>query len=159
MEDGGVDVGDVVPILDGVEAQLVGRAVDDARLDPAAGQPGRESIGVVVAAILPLRAGRPAELGGPDDDRLVEQPATLQVFQEAGDRAVDLAAERGVAVLEVRMGVPGPGPPVWSRGKPGRNGPPSRPGGGPPGTASRTAGWRPDRGRRGPESRPSRRRA
>ncbi len=31
VQDRGVDVGDVVAVLDGVEADLVGRAVDDAR--------------------------------------------------------------------------------------------------------------------------------
>ena len=31
LEDGGVDVGDVVAVLDGVEADLVGRPVDDRR--------------------------------------------------------------------------------------------------------------------------------
>src|SRR5579883_1473872 len=85
VQDGGVDVGDVVAILDGVEADLVGRALHDTSLDPAAGQPGAETLRVVVAAIR-LGAGRPAELGAPDDDRLIEQPAPLEVPQQAGDR-------------------------------------------------------------------------
>src|SRR5579883_3552319 len=67
VQDGGVDVGDVVAILDGVEADLVGRALHDTSLDPAAGQPGAETLRVVVAAIR-LGAGRPAELGAPDDE-------------------------------------------------------------------------------------------
>ena len=54
VQDRGVDVGDVVAVLDGVEAELVGRAVDDAALDAAAGQPDGEAVGVVVAAV-----GRP----------------------------------------------------------------------------------------------------
>ena len=73
MQDGGVDVGDVVPVLDGVEAEFVGRAVGDAALDAAAGHPDGEAVGMVVAAVGPLGAGRAAELGRPDDDRLVEQ--------------------------------------------------------------------------------------
>jgi hypothetical protein len=36
---------------------------------------------MVVAAVGALRARGPAELGGPDDHRIVEQPATLEVFQ------------------------------------------------------------------------------
>src|SRR4051812_17482966 len=48
MEDGCVDVGHVVAVLDGMEADLVGRAVDDAPLHAAAGQPGGEALGVVV---------------------------------------------------------------------------------------------------------------
>ena len=51
----GVDVGDVVPVLDRVEADLVRRAVDDAALDPAAGHPDREAVGVVVAAVASSR--------------------------------------------------------------------------------------------------------
>ena len=45
VQDRGVDVGDVVAVLDGVEAELVGRAVDDAALDAAAGQPDGEAVG------------------------------------------------------------------------------------------------------------------
>ena len=55
VQDGGVDVGDVVAVLDGVEAELVGGAVGDAALDAAAGQPDREAVGVVVAAVGALR--------------------------------------------------------------------------------------------------------
>ena len=57
VQDRGVDVGHVVAIFDGVEADLVGRAVDDAPLDAAAGQPGAEALRVVVAAV---GLGRPA---------------------------------------------------------------------------------------------------
>ena len=92
VQDRGVDVGDVVAVLDGVEAELVGGAVDDAALDAAAGHPDREAVGMVVAAVAALRAGRAAELGGPDHDRLVEQPALLQVLEQPGDRPVDLGA-------------------------------------------------------------------
>ena len=93
FQDGGVNVGDVMPILDGVESQLVGRAVDDAPLDPAAGHPDRESVIVVVAAIGALGAGSSAELRGPDDHGFIEQAATLQVRQKSGDRLVGLGAQ------------------------------------------------------------------
>ena len=39
VEDGRVDVGDVVAVLGRVEAEFVGRAVGDAPFDPAAGEP------------------------------------------------------------------------------------------------------------------------
>src|ERR1700729_2736600 len=48
-EQRGVDVGDVVRMLDGVEAQLVGRAVDDAPLEAAAGHPDRKAVRMMVA--------------------------------------------------------------------------------------------------------------
>src|SRR5687768_12478898 len=53
----GVDVGDVVAVLDGVEADLVGGAVGHAALDAAAGQPHGEAVGVMVPAVGVLRPG------------------------------------------------------------------------------------------------------
>ena len=94
MQDGGVDVGHVVPIFDGVEAQFVGRAVGDAPLQASSGHPDREAERMMVATIASLRAGRAAELGGPDDERLVEQPALFQVLEEPRDRTIDLRAQR-----------------------------------------------------------------
>ena len=84
-----VQVVDLDLVLDGVVAVLVGRAVDRAALDAAAGQPDGEAERVVVAAVGALGERRPAELAAPDDQRLVEQAAGLQVLQQAGDRLVD----------------------------------------------------------------------
>ena len=105
-------VGDVVAVLDGVEAELVGRAVDDAALDAAAGQPGREAVRVVVAAVAALGTRRSAELRAPDDDRLVEQAAALQVVEQGRDRLIDLAAIARVIRFEPAVRVPGAGPAV-----------------------------------------------
>src|ERR1043166_7544724 len=79
VHDRRVDIRDVMPILDGVEAELVGRSMDGAALDAAAGQPARETVDVVIAAGAALRSRRAAELGGEDDNRIVEQAAALQV--------------------------------------------------------------------------------
>ena len=54
VQDRGVQVVDVDPVLDGLQAELVGRAVDHAALDAAAGQPHREAQAVVVAALRPF---------------------------------------------------------------------------------------------------------
>src|SRR3712207_8006198 len=43
---------------------------------------------VVVAAVGALREGRAAELAAPDDERLVEQAAALEVLEQAGDRLI-----------------------------------------------------------------------
>ena len=80
LQNGGVDVGDVVPVFDGVETDLVGGAVNDTPLDAAAGHPHGESIDVVVAPVAGLRAGRATELGGKQHERRVEQPALFEVF-------------------------------------------------------------------------------
>lgn len=80
VQDGGVDVGDVVSVLDGVETELVGCAMNDAPLDTAAGHPGGEAEGVVVAAVAVLRAGGAAELGRPDNEGVIEQATTLEIL-------------------------------------------------------------------------------
>ena len=49
LQNRGVEVGHVVPVLDGVETDLVRGAVGDAALDAAAGQPDAEPGQVVVA--------------------------------------------------------------------------------------------------------------
>ena len=71
MQRGGMDVGDVVAVLGGKNPQFVSRAVDDAALDAAAGQPATEAKGMMIAACGALAAWRAAELGAPDDQRLV----------------------------------------------------------------------------------------
>src|SRR5262245_21557045 len=53
-------------------------------------------------AVLP---GRAAELGRPDDERVVEQTAALEILQEARDGPIDLAGQRLVSG-DVGMGVP-----------------------------------------------------
>ena len=104
-----MDVGDVVAVLDGVEAEFVGRAVDDAPLDPAAGHPDGEAEDVVVAPVRPLRAGGAAELGGEDHERLVEQAALVQVLEQAADRLVNGQGVLLVVGPQRAVGVPGPG--------------------------------------------------
>jgi len=107
MQDRGVDVGDVMAVFDGVEAQLVGRAVGDAPLDATAGHPDREAEGMMVAAVASLRARGAAKLGRPDHDRVVEQTTLLEVGQEPGDRLVDLGTLRGMVLPQAAVGVPG----------------------------------------------------
>src|SRR5206468_2937663 len=109
VQDGGVDVGDVVAVVGGMEPDLVGGAVGDPALDAAAGHPDREAVRVMVAAVGALAAGGAAELRRPHHERVVEHAAALKVLEQAGDWLVNLAAEAGVAVLEIAMGVPGAG--------------------------------------------------
>ena len=86
-------------------AEVVGRAVDVAALEAAAGQPEGEAVAVVVAAVGPLRDRQPAELARPEDDRRVEQPALLQVADQGRAGLVGPGAERleGLGVLAVRV--------------------------------------------------------
>ena len=69
-----VQVVDVDLVLGGVVAVLVGRAVPEAALDAAAGQPHREAVRVVVAAVVAaLGRRRPAELAAPQHQRVLQQ--------------------------------------------------------------------------------------
>ena len=53
-------------------------------------------------AALPLDQRGPAELSHPDDERLVEQAPGLQVFEQAGDRAVHPGAAGGQLGVDPR---------------------------------------------------------
>ena len=128
-----MQVVDVDAVLDDVEAELVGLAERDARLDAAAGQPHGEGVGVMVAAVVAaLHHRRAAELAAPDDQRVVEQAALLQVLDERGAGLVGVLA----VLLEVaRPGCrAGPRP----RGRAARSARRARPAGGPAGSCWRT---------------------
>ncbi len=112
LEDRGVDVGNIMTILDGVETQLVGGTVDDAPLDSATGQPHGEAVVMMVATVGPLRTRCAAELGRPDDDRVLQQPAPFEIDQQPGHRPVDLRTQRRMIRAEAGMGVPGTGRPT-----------------------------------------------
>ena len=88
------------------EADRVGRAVDRAPFDAAAGQPVAEAVRVVIAALAALGHRHAAEFASPDHQRALEQPAPLQVFEQAGDRLVGPAAHHGMVRLDVVVGVP-----------------------------------------------------
>ena len=87
-------------------ADLVGRAVARTSLDAAAGHPDEEAVGIVVAAVAFLGDRHAAELAAPDDERGVEQPALLEVGQQAGDRLVGFATALAVVVGEGVVRVP-----------------------------------------------------
>jgi len=106
IEHRGVQVGHVVPMLGGVEAELVGRAMDNTPLNAGARQPHREPVRMMVAAVGPLRTGRAAELASPNDERFVEQSALFEVLKQRGDRLIDLLTKRGVARLQPAMRIP-----------------------------------------------------
>src|ERR1017187_1625170 len=62
VEDCGVDIVDVKPVLDRMETNLVGCPDDDSLLDAPPGHPHGEAVGVMVAAVPLLGHGRAAEL-------------------------------------------------------------------------------------------------
>jgi hypothetical protein len=68
MEDGGVQIGDVRSVFDGIEAEFVGGADGLATLDSGAGEPHGKAEGIVIAAgaIQALAGRRAPELAAPD---------------------------------------------------------------------------------------------
>src|SRR4051794_7170974 len=109
-EDGRVQVVDVHAVDFGPGTGFVGGPVDRAALDAAAGQPAAGGLAVVVAAglavALAVAGDGAAELAAPDDQRLVQHPALLEVLQQRRRRAVQLATVALEALLDVRVVVP-----------------------------------------------------
>src|SRR5579871_708763 len=88
VQDAGMQVMNVNLVLDGGVAEVVGRADHLSALYAAARHPGAEAARIVVAALAALVGRGPAELSAPDDQRLVEQAAALEVGQQPVDRPV-----------------------------------------------------------------------
>src|SRR5262245_31189314 len=95
-EDGGPQVGRAEVPVDRPLAAPVGGADRTAPLDPAAGEQGRVTLAVVLAAGAVVDLGRAAELAHRDDQRRVEQAAPVQVLEQGRQGAVEHPA---VAVL------------------------------------------------------------
>ena len=91
LQDRGVEVADVDGVFDDVVGEVVGFAVDRAAFDAAAGHPHGEAAGVMVAAVVffaeaALGVDRAAELAAPDDERVVEQAALLEILDAGRSR-------------------------------------------------------------------------
>ena len=89
VQDGGVEVVDVDGVFGDVVAEVVGLAVGQAALDPAAGHPHREVAGMVVAAVVvggegALAVDGATELAAPDDQGVVEHAEAFEILDEGG---------------------------------------------------------------------------
>src|SRR4051794_10159385 len=82
MQDRGVVVVKRRDLFDGVVAEIVSGAIGSAAAHAAAGHPGAEAGGIVVASIAALRKGRAAKLAGEKDERVLEQAALLEIGHE-----------------------------------------------------------------------------
>src|SRR5678816_4368913 len=96
---------DVDPVLDRLEAELIGGAVHDAALDSTTRKPRGEAKAVMVAPFGPLGGRSASELTPPDDQRVVEQTARFKILQQRGNRPVAFAGVVPV-IVDVRMVVP-----------------------------------------------------
>src|SRR5207245_10635850 len=93
-------------ILGRGKTQLVGAAEVDAGLDPAAGQPHRKGVDMVVAtdALAHLAHGSSAELAAPDDQGPIKQAPLFQVLNQRRRRLIDLFAAQIESLAEVGTG-------------------------------------------------------
>src|ERR1700722_4068305 len=102
-------------LLDGGEAEFVGRAMDVAAFYTAAGHPHGKAVVIVVAPInLPgvrsgsrqFHRGCAPEFASPNDQGLVEQAALFEVLEQGPDRLIALAGEPAMIDLDVVVAVP-----------------------------------------------------
>ncbi len=95
MQNGGVEVVNVNGPIDGAEADVVAGAVNHARFYAGAGQPGTKSPGMMFAAFGLGRVveGRAAKLGGPNNERIVQQAAFFEIFEQRGDGLIDVPGQ------------------------------------------------------------------
>src|SRR5262245_8564382 len=92
-------------VLDRVVAELVGGAIGEAAPNTAAGQPHRETLDMVIPTVA-LGHGRPPKLAPPDDQRLIEQAASLQILQQRRHPLIDLAGRSRNTCLDAAVVVP-----------------------------------------------------
>ena len=93
-------------IANRVRAEFVRLAVDVPSFHAAPGEPHAERGRVVVAAVLPFGIRRATELAAPNDERVVQQAALLEVGQQTGDRTVDGARVFRVPGDEIAVLIP-----------------------------------------------------
>ena len=106
VQDGGVDVVAVGLALGGTPGPRVAFAVRDAGLHTGPGEPRHRGARVVIAARRTLRERLPAELRTPDQERVREHPAIVQVLKQRRGRPIHLARDRRQFFENVRVVVP-----------------------------------------------------
>ncbi len=106
VEEGGVEIVHVDLAVHGEVPEVVGGAPGESGFHTAAGEPGGEAAGIVIAtgAIL-LGVGCPTEFSAPPDEGIFEETASMEIGEEAGDGFVGGAGVLGVA-WKVRVLIP-----------------------------------------------------
>ena len=92
MQNGGVEVMNVVFLGGRTKSEFVRFAHEVAGLDAAAGEPHAEGVDVMIAPRCGalLAHWRAAEFAAPNHQRVIEQPARLEVENQRGTRLVDI---------------------------------------------------------------------
>ncbi len=79
VQDRRVEIVHVDRAFGGGVTNFVGGAVDDTPLRASAREPRRKPLRIVVPTDAVLAARHPSEFAGPNDERLVEQPALFEI--------------------------------------------------------------------------------
>src|SRR6478736_6489426 len=93
--------------FDGMHAEFICGPKNRSSFGAAAGEPDAKAFGMMVASIRAGRMRRAPKLASPDDERLVEQAALLQVLEERRNGLVGIESVFGMASAKVAMLVPG----------------------------------------------------
>ena len=110
VEDRGVDVVDVDGIGDDGIAEVIGRTVGHPPTEAAAGEEDRVAVDMVVAAASGVHrrgVGGAPHLAGPDDNRLVEEAAGLEVNDQGRHRLLGHEGILGMVLNDLAVLVPG----------------------------------------------------
>src|SRR3954447_1701496 len=109
MQDRGMQVVHVNSMLRCIEAKVIAFTKRNARLNATSRQPHREAIRVMVATIVaaPLHHRRAAELTAPDNERIVQKSALLEVLNQCRAGLVRVLAVVSNVVHKVAVLVPG----------------------------------------------------
>lgn len=107
VQDGRVQIVNVDLVGDGRKAERIGRTMDGATFDTAAGQPHRKAIGIVVASISVLRRRRATKFAAPNNECFVEQAALFQISQQLCDWPVNVFAQPFITRIVFAVCIPG----------------------------------------------------
>src|SRR5262245_28295165 len=85
-----VQVVHVDGVFDGAITKIIRGSEGEPAPYTATGQPHRESLRMVIAAVSVLDHRRPTKLGSPQNQRIFQEPALSQVREQSRDGTIDL---------------------------------------------------------------------
>ena len=111
VKNGRVNIVNRDRVFHGLESEVVGGAMGIGFFDSSAGQPDRESFGVMVPTAGALLKGwHPAKLGAPHNQRVIQQAALLEILEQRGSRLIENRPVNRVLFLQLFVAVPVAGP-------------------------------------------------
>src|SRR5580765_5864573 len=103
---------DVDLVFNGGESEFIGRSVNISFPAAGSGNPHGESVGIMVASVYHAGIGSPvrqldrgctAEFATPNNERVFQHAALLQIRQQGGDGLVTFPGQPAVVTLDIVM--------------------------------------------------------